>query len=401
MKIYLESYGCTLNKSEAGLYVNKLLSDGNVLTHTPENADLRVIGTCVVIKRTEDRMLRRVSELSQSGKVRVVGCLPSISAGSLESDNIEVMKKEEFRDLYRGDMDNVEIRESSILDGIPINQGCTGHCNFCVSRVARGKLLSRPKDKIVGQVKMQLDRGIREVRISSLDTAAYGKDLEYRLPQLIREITDIPEQFMLRIGMMEPANTMEILTPLIREFQNRKVFKFLHLPVQSGDDRILDAMNRGYSVRDFLEIVKAFRTALPDSTISTDLITGYPGDDDESFQRTLDLLRRTEPEIINITKFSARPYTPDFDKKTPVSNETKNWSGKFTERHREITSGKMERQIGSVKDIMITEKGKGSTVVGRDQAYRPVVIPESLPLFSRVKCEIVDSTRTYLVGKTI
>lgn len=401
MKVYLESYGCTLNRSEAGLYVNRLLSEGNELSTSPEEADLRVIGTCVVIKHTEDRMVNRISELSRNGKVRVIGCLPSVSADSLESDNIELLEKSNFRDFYRGSLDDVEIRDPSIFEGIPINQGCTGSCNFCVSRVSRGKLLSRPIDKIVGQIKIQLQRGIQEVRISSLDTAAYGKDLGPRLPDLMNSITAIKGTFMLRVGMMEPGNVVEILHPLMEAYRKENVFKFLHLPVQSGDDRILSAMNRGYSTADFREIVKAYRSDFPDSTLSTDIIVGYPGDDEDSFRRTLDLVRDFEPEIMNITRFSPRPFTPDFDKKPPASNIVKVWSKKLTEVHREITARKMQEQIGSLREVLVTETGKNSTVVGRDTAYRPVVIPETLRLYSKVKCEIVDSSTNYLVGKVI
>ena len=401
MKIYLESYGCTLNRSEAGLYVNRLLSEGDQLSNSADDADLRVIGTCVVIRHTENRMLDRISDLSGKGKVRVIGCLPSISADSLASENIEVLAKSDFRDFYRGSLDDVEISNPSIFEGIPINQGCTGSCNFCVSRVSRGKLLSRPIDKIIGQVKMQLNRGIREVRISSLDTAAYGKDIGVRLPELVEKITALPDRFMLRIGMMEPANTGEILTPLVRAFESRKVFKFLHLPVQSGDDAILKAMNRGYHVSDFLAITEAYRHAYPDSTLSTDVIVGYPGENEDSFQQTMEILHRTEPEIVNITRFSPRPYTPDFDKKVPPSNKVKAWSQKLTLLHRDITARKMESLIGSRRKVLVTETGKNSTVVGRDDAYRPVVIPGSLPVYSRVECEIVEASGAYLIGRQI
>lgn len=177
MKIYLESYGCTLNKSEAGLYVNSLLSGGGEIVQDPAAADIRVIGTCVVIQHTEDRMLRRISELKENGKVKVIGCLPSVAAGSLEDQNIEVLEKAEFKSFYSGKLDDIDLKEQSIFNGIPINQGCTGSCNFCISHISRGKLLSRPAEKIIGQVKIQLEKGVKEVRLSSLDSAAYGKDL--------------------------------------------------------------------------------------------------------------------------------------------------------------------------------------------------------------------------------
>ncbi len=401
MKIYFESYGCTLNKSEAGLYVNSLLKDGSTLVDNPADADLSVISTCVVIKHTENRMLSRIQELSSKSKVRVMGCLPPVSAGTLESDSIEVLHPREMRAFYYGALDDIEIREPSIFDGIPINQGCTGNCNFCISRVARGKLISRPVSKIASQVRMQIERGIGEVRISSLDTAAYGKDTGVRLPNLIREICSIEGDFMLRVGMMEPRNTFEIVDDLLNSYSDPKVFRFLHLPVQSGDDRILESMNREYKVDEFLKITEKFRNSYPDGTLSTDIISGYPEDDEESFQNTLNMLERTKPEIVNITRFSPRQYTKDFIRKVPDSGKVKRWTAEYTEMHRNIIKERMENLIGRTESIFLTERVKDGTTMGRDQSYRAVVVPGEHPLYSRIDVELVDHGGTYLIGKPL
>ncbi len=401
MKIYFESYGCTLNKSEAGLYVNSLLKDGSTLVDNPADADLSVISTCVVIKHTENRMLSRIQELSSKSKVRVMGCLPPVSAGTLESDSIEVLHPREMRAFYYGALDDIEIREPSIFDGIPINQGCTGNCNFCISRVARGKLISRPVSKIASQVRMQIERGIGEVRISSLDTAAYGKDTGVRLPNLMREICSIEGDFMLRVGMMEPRNTFEIVDDLLNSYSDPKVFRFLHLPVQSGDDRILESMNREYKLDEFLKITEKFRNSYPDGTLSTDIISGYPEDDEESFQNTLNMLERTKPEIVNITRFSPRQYTKDFNRKVPDSGKVKRWTAEYTEMHRNIIKERMENLIGRTESIFLTERVKDGTTMGRDQSYRAVVVPGEHPLYSRIDVELVDHGGTYLIGKPL
>ncbi len=390
-----------MNKSESGLYVNKLLSEGNTLVQSPEEADVSIIGTCVVIRPTEDRMTRRIGELSRDSRVRVIGCLSSVTGKVLEDDNIEVLGPREFKSFYTGQLDDVEIREPSIFDGIPINQGCTGSCNYCISHIARGKLVSRPVEKIVNQVRMQLDRGIREVRISSLDTAAYGMDIGRSLPELVEAISETNGDFMLRVGMMEPKNTATLTEALMESYRSKKVYKFMHLPVQSGDDRVLDAMNREYSHKDFEAIVKCYRRNFPDSVLSTDIISGYYNDDEESFENTVRMLERTRPEVINITKFSQRPYTPDFSRLPPSSEKVKRWTAEYTRIHREIASEALSRQVGKVRSVMVTEKGKPGTSVARDTAYRPVVIPGEKELYTKLDCEIVDSQRTYLIGKEI
>lgn len=400
-KIYFESYGCTLSKSEAGLYVNKMLSDGGELVSKPSEADLSVIGTCVVIKHTQDRMLSRIEDISKDSKVRVMGCLPSVSGGVLESEKIEVLKPKEFRSFYTGNLDDVEIRDPSIFDGIPINQGCTGNCNYCISHVARGTLVSRPPEKIVRQIGMQLDRGIREVRISSLDTSAYGKDLDISLPNLVNEILKLKEDFKLRVGMMEPKNTQDIIDQLIESFHDNRVYRFLHIPVQSGDNRILDLMNREYHANAFSTIVNKFRKKFPDSTVSTDIISGYHDEDEESFELTVKLLEETRPEIINITRFSPRPFTPDFNAKLPSSNSVKKWTKEYTNIHKKILEEKYSSLVGRTEEIFITEKGKTGTSVGRDDSYRPVVVEGEYPLYEKIDVELVENAGTYLIGKIL
>lgn len=400
-KIYFESYGCTLSKSEAGLYVNKMLADGGELVSSPAEADLSVIGTCVVIKHTQDRMISRIADISKNSKVRVMGCLPSVSGGVLESEKIEILKPKEFRSFYTGNLDDVEIKEPSIFDGIPINQGCTGSCNYCISHVARGKLVSRAPEKIVNQVGMQLERGIREVRISSLDTAAYGKDLGISLPDLVGKILEMSHDFKLRVGMMEPKNTMDIIDDLLEKFVDERSYKFLHIPVQSGDDRILDLMNREYHSEAFTTIVGKFRDKYPDGTISTDIISGYHDEDEESFERTVRLIEQTRPEIINITRFSPRPYTPDFNAKVPPSNSVKKWTKDYTDLHKNILQKRYSSLIGKVESVLVTEKGKKGTSVARDNSYRPVAIEGDYPLYEHFNVEIVDNAGTYLIGKKL
>ncbi len=397
-KIYVESYGCTQEKSEAGLYVNKIMQEGDTLSRNPEDADLRVIGTCAVIKKTETKMLERISLLADMGKTEVIGCLPPISSGTLKEKNVEIISSREFRGFYEGGLDEIEIREPSILDGIPINQGCTGNCNFCISRISRGKLLSRPVEKICNQVSMILSRGQKEIRISSLDTAAYGKDINTGLPDLIHNIVSLRGNFKLRVGMMEPKNTEEILDDLMGAYGDEKVFKFLHLPVQDGDNRILELMNREYMVDSYYKINRVFRKTFRDSVFSTDIIVGYPGSDEESFQNTCELLYMSRPDIVNITTFSPRQYTRDFSKKMPPSNLIKRWSGEYTRIHREILRENYEPLIGKEKDIFITEVGKPGTMIGRDNAYRPVVVKGGIPLFSTINCRIVEIGPTYLMG---
>ena len=400
MKIYFESYGCTLQKSESSLYLNKLLNDkNNQVVDKPEDADLSLIGTCVVIKHTEDRMVKRISTLSKaSSNVKVLGCLATVNGNTIESENVQIMKPREFRSFYEGDLDGIEIK-SDIYDGIPINQGCTGSCNFCISHIARGRLLSRGIDKIVNQVKMELDRNIKEIRISSLDTAAYGKDIGTDLSELVNQISSINRDFYLRVGMLEPRNTYDILEKLVTSYRHENVFKFLHLPVQSADNSVLETMNREYTIEEVKEVWNRFINTFPEMSIATDIILGYYNDSREGFEKTLKFLEEYRPDIINVTRFSPRPYTKDYNKIPLNSNLLKEWSNEIIELHREHMEKKLDKYVGREEQILITENGKNATMVGRDINYRPVVVKGSYEKYSKITCKIVSHGSNYLIGE--
>ncbi|WP_337861033.1 tRNA (N(6)-L-threonylcarbamoyladenosine(37)-C(2))-methylthiotransferase [Ferroplasma sp.] len=400
MKIYFESYGCTLEKSESSLYLNKLLQDkNNQLVNDPEDADLSLIGTCVVIKHTEDRMVKRISSLSKASKnVQVLGCLATVNGNTIESDNVHVLKPKEFRNFYEGDLDDIEIK-SDIYDGIPINQGCTGSCNFCISHIARGKLLSRNIEKIVNQANMELERGIKEIRISSLDTAAYGKDIHTDLAELVNSISSINKDFNLRVGMMEPRNTYDILDKLISSYKHEKVFKFLHLPVQSADNNVLEAMNREYTIEEAETVWKKFHDTFPDMSIATDIILGYHNDTEEGFEKTIKFLETYKPDIINVTRFSPRPFTKDYNKMPLNSNLLKKWSSEIIALHKEQMEKKLDTYTGKEEKVLITEDGKNGTMVGRDINYRPVVLKEGYKKYSEIYCTIVSHGSNYLIGE--
>lgn len=401
MRIYYEAYGCTLQRSETNLYVSKLLSEGNELATSPEEADLSIIGTCVVIRQTEERMLRRIDDLTSKSKVKVLGCLAPVRGDTLGDGNIEVVSSSEFRNFYNGYIDEAGPVAPDVWEGIPINQGCTGNCNFCISKTARGKLVSRQPEKIVNQILMQLERGIMEIKLTSLDTASYGLDMGIDLTELLKRILSLEDDFLLRIGMMEPKNADAIFDRLLLQMGDERVLKFLHIPVQSGDDRILTRMNRGYTISTFMDLVKKYRERFPLGTLSTDIIVGYSGEDDESFNMTRSLIEEIKPDILNVTRFSPRPMTRDFDAKLPSSNKVKKWTKELAELHAAIREEIMSSLEGSVEEAFALEKGKGETTVLRDRNYRPIIVDGSLDMFSRVEVEITGHGSTYLTGRII
>ena len=356
MQIYLESYGCTLNHGEARYLKHLLSSGGHTFIDEPEQAELVVLFTCCVIGTTEFKMVRRARYFNELEKPLVVsGCMAVVERDALLNAHpgVHFLKPKEImrvndlleslsqkmgnsseqgaRMILKTDPDTKpekrlvapesaggtagELNEepgNSIDSIVPIATGCRGQCTYCITRLARGKLSSYSPEEIVENVKSAVSSGHYEVRLTAQDTACYGYDANTNLAELLCQIVKInsPHEFRLRVGMMNPDSVKPILDDLINSYKHTRVFKFLHIPVQSGSDPVLRAMGRKYTVDEFMTIIDKFRTSLPQVTISTDIIVGYPNETDEQFNQSMELLKRLRPNIVNITRFSARPGTP-------------------------------------------------------------------------------------------
>ena len=202
--------------------------------------------------------------------------------------------------------------------------------------------------------------------------------------------------------MMNPSSALRNLKNIIPSYDDSKVYKFLHLPVQSGDNEILKKMNRNYTVNDFLKIVKRFRDKYPEITLSTDIIVGFPTETNEHFEHTVDLLKKIKPDIVNITRYSARPFTKAKNMRGRLPTEiVKKRSKLLTGICNELSKEKNKDYVGKKYTILVTEKGKNETFVGRSENYKPIVVNEKVNLGSFVDVEIIKASSTYLVGKLI
>ncbi|MFQ5759106.1 MAG: radical SAM protein, partial [Candidatus Bathyarchaeia archaeon] len=241
--------------------------------------------------------------------------------------------------------------------------------------------------------------GAKEVWLTSQDMACYGRDIGVTLADLLEKICNIEGTFLVRIGMMTPNYTLANLDRLVEAYQHRKIFKFLHLPVQSGDDEVLRRMQRFYTIEDFNQIVAMFRKAIPNITIATDVICGFPGETSEAFEKTMHLIEKVKPDIVNVSKFFPRPNTPaeKLEPKIPPS-EIKERSKKMAELVRRIALEKNQAWKDWKGQILVDEKGKKpGSWIGRNFAYKPVVVKSRESLLGRiVNVHVVKAFQTYL-----
>ena len=405
MKVHVEAYGCTQNLGEARLMQDLLLRKGHDVSAAEADADAHLLVTCTVIERTERDMAKRIRALAATGKPLVVaGCMAAAQARTVREIAPDVhlvppRKWPQVADLFAADTACAErardVETAALGDHdaiVPVAQGCVGRCTYCITRVARGRVTSYPAQGIVDRVRSHVERGAREIKLTGQDTAAWGLDFGRTLPQLLAAITAIPGDFRVRVGMADPLAVLPIVDDLVAAFESEKVFKFLHLPAQSGDDEILRRMRRDYEVADFEHIVRAFRRRFPELTLSTDVIVGFPGETEDSVRRTIDLLERVRPDIVNVTRFSSRPGTPAAAWEAPVRWRVKEWSRRIVTVKTRIGREANEAYVGRRVRVLTTEPGKAGTTVARTDAYKQVVLPGGTPIGEFLDAQVVAAT---------
>ncbi|MEI8003894.1 MAG: radical SAM protein, partial [Methanothrix sp.] len=244
-------------------------------------------------------------------------------------------------------------------------------------------------------------QGVAEVQVSAQDTAAYGLDIGTNLGQLLERLVQIPGDFMLRVGMMNPNSALLIKDQLLRAFQSPKVYRFLHIPVQSGSDGILKSMGRRYTAANFLELVSDLRSAHAKITIITDVIVGFPGETEEDFTETLDLVKRLQPDKVNITRFSARPGTPAARLYDMPDRIKKDRSREMTRLWLKIAAKRNQQYEGKILEVRITERGRDDTMKARAENYLGIVVTGRPKPGSIVRIVVTDSNPFYVSGRVV
>ena len=327
MRYYVESYGCTMNFGEGRKLSADMASMGYSEAPSAEEADIVILNTCTVVDTTEKRMLSRISELKKLGKeIVVTGCMAKAQPRRVEirlpgsiivpPEDYHVFAKE-IAERYGIAGPPLPIKQET--DAIlPIAQGCLGNCSYCITKFARGNLKSYPANEMTSTFRSFVEGGAKEILVTAQDTACYGWDIGTNLQTLIRSMLEVGGEYRVRIGMMNPNNLMRIWEGLIETFDDRRMYRFLHIPVQSGSDRILKAMRRRYTVEDFMSLVDDVRSACPDVSIATDIICGFPGETDKDHEMSMQLIRDLRADTVNITRFSSglEPMQPQWNRYT-------------------------------------------------------------------------------------
>lgn len=397
IRLYVETYGCTYNTGDTEKVIEIARSQGCTIADTAEDADAVLINTCIVVDRTEKHMYERMRLFA--GKTLIVtGCLPGISADRVLSVHPDayIIDPDLIHSCYR-EIGTVSAADHAVLQ---IAKGCNGHCTYCITRFARGKLVSFPFEDVVRQAREFVRGGATEIQLTAQDVSSWGMDRTdgLRLPDLLRALTEIPGEFRIRIGMANPDTLLPILDDFLDAIADPKIFLFLHVPVQSGSDAVLKAMGRRYTAVQYEEICRRAREIYPDIRISTDYIAGFSGETAEESETSVAQIFATRPGKVNITRFSVRPGTPAAKMKGLPEPVKKERSRALTNAANAVYDANNEDWIGKTVDAVVTEMVRAGSVTARDRTYQNIVILSEIPIGTRVRVTITGHRRHYLVG---
>lgn len=392
-----------MNKADSEI-IKALLK--NQITDDFDTADIVIINSCGVKGPTEHKIRKRIKEIQTLNKPLIVaGCLPKIAdldlnvVGTNVYDIPEAVKRVEQGQkvhIIKEEKEN-KLCYPRIGDTvnaiIPIAEGCLGSCTYCAARFARGHLFSYPVKSIVKTAQKFIAQGYKELQITSQDTGCYGLGGGERLPSLLEKLVSLEGKFKIRVGMMNPNHVPDIMDDLLDIYHHEKIYQFLHIPVQSGNDEILSLMNRKYTVDQFLNICSAFKKKFPHLCLWTDIIVGFPTETEEQFNHTLQLVKKVRPDKINVTRYSPRPKT-----KAAKMPQFPDWIKK--ERSRLLHKLRMDISLqinsqytGKSLEILIDEKGLvKKTMIGRTFNYKPVICTGNLGEFKTVTIKSVKPT---------
>jgi MiaB-like tRNA modifying enzyme len=419
-KIWVEAYGCSASFADSEMISGLIVNGGHTLAQNTSDSDLNLIVTCSVKDATAHKMVDRIKKL-KSKPLIVAGCLPKAEKTTIEKfsshasmlgpnsigktlDVIDFTLKGKRRiELEDSDASKIglpKVRLNPAVGIIEIASGCMSDCTFCQTKLSKGDLRSYRIGDIVRQIKHDVEDGCKEIWLSSTDNGCYGLDIGTDLPGLITSIGEINRDFMIRVGMMNPMYMSRIRDGLLEAFENDKVFKFLHIPVQSGSNKVLKDMKRGHTAKVFRDTTEKFQKKFGRFTISTDVIVGFPSESEADFEQTIELIKETRPDVINLSRYSARPGTKAAKMKQIDVSEIKRRSKTVFELAKKIAYERNKEWLGWKGEILFDEMSDGVTK-GRNFAYKPVVIDEDVKLGEKIKVEIIKATQYGLHGKTL
>ena len=439
-KVYIETMGCQMNKSDTERMYGMLSNFGYVETDEPKQADLLMVNTCSIRQLSEDKAYSLIGlwgkwkKSKPELKIGFCGCVAQQKAK-------EIFKRANYVDFVLGthkiyslptiiekvnngekiceceetnateDTEAVKYdinRVKSVNAWIPITEGCNNFCTYCIVPYTRGRERSRQPETILKEVKDALNSGFKEITLLGQNVDSYGKDFKdknYRLADLLREVNSIEGEFWIRFVTSYPTDITDELIQTAVELD--KVCEYFHIPMQSGDSVVLKAMNRRYDREKYFEIANKIRKMVPDVTITSDFIAGFPGETEDQFQNTLTAMDELCLDYSNTAAYSPREKTVAARWVDKFIDEDTKFErlARLNEQNRKCCLASNKKFVGRTLDVLIEnfEDHKGKKVItGRTRNNKIVHIPSETNMTGEfLKVKITDCKTWYLIGELV
>jgi len=418
MKFSLINLGCTLNKAEGEIMKNILIKKGYEYTENPDESEILIINTCTVKGPTETKSIKLVNKYKDK-KLILAGCLvqhqPELFKGYplIGLDHIDEVDKV-LEDYLNGKIDELIDRKNTnkllpSVDQYPIKiiilqEGCLWNCLYCATKLARGNARSYPPEYIYKEVRDAKIKGLKIIYFTGTDLATYGYDLNIDLADLLFGLKDIKGKYYVRVGMANPGILNKFIDKLLDSYDNENIFKFFHIPVQSGSNKVLKTMGRGYSIEDFYELIEKIRKKYYEATIATDIIVGYPTETEEDFKKTLELVENIKFDIINISRYWPRPKTLSYKlyKQLP-GHIVKERSRKLKIIFNKYAYERNKEWINWEGYAIVESKGKyENTWIARNYSYKQIIVKSDKNILGKtIKVKINNITPIDLRGELL
>ena len=325
MNIYFITFGCKVNAGENQYYLSQLIEQGFTEALSIQDADIAVINTCAVTETAAKKSARYIEKLKKEHKdlkIIVTGCLTEEKGAALKEYGADIIvtngsKSELVNHIINLTDGYVKAARGSFAGGallshtssktrafFKIQDGCDACCTYCIIPELRGSPKSMPKDEVISGFKKLLSLGYKEIVLVGIHIGLYGKDLGLNITDILEELVKIEGDFRIRLTSIEINEIDDKLLYLIKD--NRKICPHLHIPLQSGCDKILSLMGRKYKKDDYIKIIKKSKDIIPNVTIGSDIIAGFPEELDDDFNDTLITLKTTGTEFYNAFPYSER-----------------------------------------------------------------------------------------------
>lgn len=423
-KYYIETYGCQMNVSDSELVASILSNAGMKAAENIDDADFLLFNTCSVRDHAEQRVLGRISNerhrksSNKDFKIVLLGCMAQRIGKRLVSEDLGIdyaIGVDQYRQLPRIlvkdggfalDFDSTEIYENLLplhhgkhCGFVTIMRGCNNFCSYCIVPYVRGRERSRPYQDILEDVRDAASNNMRDITLLGQNVNSYSWN-GLNFPKLLRKLEhDIDSIYRLRFVTSHPKDLSDDLIAAMAD--SPLLCEHIHLPMQSGDDTSLKRMNRSYSYEQYLNRVKALRHAIPDISITTDLIAGFPGESEEQFESTLRAMREIEFDYAFCFKYSPREGTAASDYSDQVSEEIRlERLQKMIDLQRKITLKKFRAQIGKEVEVYVEDFSKKSDkqVSGKTRDFKIAVLNgDESHIGTLVKAKVVDATAGTLI----